>query len=147
MGGKLAAQWAIEVPVLCSQWGLLQSDVELPVRVGLILDHNGLLLIAAPKGKSLLLSARGRLLMGVKLVHTHLHLREAPQGEWNKMEDHSFHSHTGSLLSRSIKRVVLNKKPRVLSQRSFIILQIIKQLWGEKNTSAGYSFHLVPFVK
>lgn len=80
VGGMLAAQWAIGVPVLCSQWGLPWSEVKLAGRVGSILNRNGLLLMVAARGQRSLHSAWGDFQQahGVKLeecTHTHTHFK------------------------------------------------------------------------
>lgn len=91
VGGMLAAQWAIGVPVLCSQWGLPWSEVKLAGRVGSILNRNGLLLMVAARGQRSLHSAWGDFQQahGVKLGSAHTPTRtwtwrEAPEGKWDR---------------------------------------------------------------
>lgn len=102
VGGMLAAQWAIGVPVLCSQWGLPWSEVKLAGRVGSILNRNGLLLMVAARGQRSLHSAWGdfqqahRVKLGSARTPTHLNLEGGTRRRVRKVNSYrnSFRSFT-----------------------------------------------------
>lgn len=142
VGGMLAAQWAIGVPVLCTQWGLPWSEVKLAGRAGSIVNHNGLLLMVAARGQRSLLSAWGDFQQahGVKLesacTPTHLNWREAPQGEWEswKAKETVFfpsHTHIDTIPSqnalRSVNVGVLQNAPSQVSFANYSAKYILIQ--------------------